>query len=141
MPRWKQPTARATLHKCLDGDATAGSIPRSVSQGEPRKVADDGVVATEQAARAEGGDTSRGHPSAKEIGNGSSSQSRQENNRQETDTEGAGSQYVSTLAGNCHSGKFYIGAVGPHPDSDVRGHRRCQCRCTTPPVAASQGSG
>lgn len=55
------------------------------------------------------------HLSKRGIENGSMLQSRQEIDGQETGTAEVRSQDVHTLAGDCHLGKFYHCAVGPHP--------------------------
>jgi hypothetical protein len=68
-------------------------------------------MATEQAVGVGGGDAGRRQLSGNEVENGSPSQSRQENNRQEADTEGTGSRNILTLAGICHPSDFDIGAV------------------------------
>ncbi len=106
LARRKQKTVVTTLRDCPDRDVTTGSIPRPVSQGEPRSAADDGAADMELLAETVSGDIGRNYLSEEEIENGSTFQSRQESDGQETQTEDVRSQCISTLASDCHSGEF-----------------------------------
>ncbi|MCJ1282889.1 hypothetical protein MMC26_002215 [Xylographa opegraphella] len=114
LTRRKQKTMVATLRDCPYRDVTTGSIPRPVSQGEPRSAADDGAADMELLAETVSGDVGRNSLSEEEIENRSTFQSRQESDGQETQTEDVRSQCISTLAGDCHS-ESASAFTGPRP--------------------------
>ena len=81
-----------------------------------------------------GSDAGHHNPSKGEIENGSASQSSQGSDTQEeAETEDIRSRFVSTLADDNHSGDFYIGAIEPHPGSDISDTGRARFLTRHPP--------
>lgn len=106
MARRKQKTTRSAPHDCQDSGMAAGSIPQPIRLEAPRAVTDDGVTSVEQPTEVTRDDVGP-RKFSRELENGFTSQLRQENNQQGTQTEDIRSKRLLRFASDCCPGKFY----------------------------------